>query len=57
MKKGDAMVPLPITFEDRVFTYTQVERWGEIAIFRQAHQSSQVARYEVGKIRIRPAHT
>jgi len=51
------MVPLPITFEDRVFTYTQVERWGDSAIFRQAHKRSQVARYEVVKIRLRPAHT
>jgi len=51
------MLPLPTHFEDATFPYTQVERHGEIAIFRQTHKASQVERYEVVKIRVRPAHT
>jgi hypothetical protein len=51
------MVPLPTQFDDSVFTYTQVERLGDIAIYRQTHKASQVERYEVVKIRVRPAHT
>jgi hypothetical protein len=51
------MVPLPMQFDDSVFTYTQVERLGDIAIYQQTHKASQVERYEVVKIRVRPAHT
>ena len=51
------MEPLVTEFEDRSFTYTQVERVGDIAIFQQTHKLGQVHRYEVVKIHIQAAHT
>jgi hypothetical protein len=51
------MLPLATQFEDATFTYTQIERHGDLAIFRQTHKASQVERYEVVQIRVRPAHT
>jgi hypothetical protein len=51
------MVPLPTSFEDRLFRYTQVERHGMLAIFRQTHKASGYDRFEVVKIRIGAEHT
>jgi len=51
------MQPLQTEFEDRLFRYTQIERQGDIAIFCQTHKESGCARFEVVKIRVRPAYT
>lgn len=52
------MEPLATDFRDRTFQYTQVERQGLIAIFVQCHKDQpEVKRYEVIRIRVRPAHT
>lgn len=51
------MLPLPTTFEDRLFRYAQVSREGDIAIFTQTHKASGHVRYEVVLIRVQPAHT
>jgi len=56
-KKGIAMLPLPTEHDDKTFTYTQVEREGDIAIFCQAHKAYRSQRFEVVKIRVQPAHT
>jgi hypothetical protein len=48
-------VPLPTHHEDRTYTYTQLVREGDIAIFRQVHKENpKVVRYEVAKIRVAP---
>jgi hypothetical protein len=45
-------------FADRSYRYAQVERHGDIAIYEQQHKESPtVRRFEVVRIRIRPAHT
>jgi hypothetical protein len=51
------VLPLATQFADSVFTYTQIERQGALAIYRQTHKASQAERYEVVKSRVRPAHT
>ncbi len=51
------MLPLPTEHDDKTFTYTQVEREGDIAIFCQAHKACRSQRFEVVKIRVQPAHT
>ena len=51
------MLPLPTEFEDSRFRYTQVEREGDIAIFRQTHKGSGDLRYEVVVIRVQKEHT
>ena len=51
------MLPLPTEFEDRLFRYAQVEREGDIAIFRQTHKGSGDLRYEVVLIRVQHEHT
>ena len=56
-KKGIAMLPLPTEHDDKTFTYTQVEREGDLAIFCQAHKVTAAQRFEVVKIRVQPAHT
>ena len=50
-------LPLPTHHEDRAYTYTQLVREGDVAIFVQAHKDNpRVIRHEVVKIRIAPAH-
>jgi hypothetical protein len=51
------MLMLPYAFDDATFRYVQVSRVGMLAIYRQTHKAGLVDRYEVVKIRIRPAHT
>ena len=51
------MLPLVSHFEDSIFSYTQLERVGDIAIFQQTHKAGQVHRYEVVKIHIQAPHT
>ena len=52
------MRPLDTSFTDRSYTYTQVEREGDLAIFQQQHKENpQVIRYEVVRIRRRAAQT
>ena len=48
--------PIKTMFEDSNFTYKQIERCGDIAIYTQTHKLSGVERYEVIRIRVRPAH-
>lgn len=51
------MQPIEAQFEDRTFRYEQLERQGEVAIYRQAHKASQVSRFEVIRIRVQREHT
>jgi hypothetical protein len=51
------MLPLPTEHDDKTFTYTQVEREGDIAIFCQAHKAYRSQRFEEVKIRVQPEHT
>ena len=51
------MIPVAMQFEDQTFTYTSIERCGDLAIYCQEHKESQVQRFEVVRIRIRKAHT
>ncbi len=44
-------------WQDRTFTYTQIERQGMYAIYAQTHKEGGQTRYEVIRIRIRPEHT
>lgn len=37
---------LPAYHADRTYTYTQVAREGDIAVYRQCHKRSAVVRYE-----------
>lgn len=50
------MILVPDEWEDGTFRYVQVERQGDSAIYRQIHKASQIERFEVIKIRVRPAH-
>jgi hypothetical protein len=50
------MQPIATEFEDRGFRYTQIERHGSFAIYRQEHKQSHVKRYEVIIIRIAREH-
>ena len=43
--------------EDSRFTYVQVERRENVALYTQTHKASGTVRYEVIKIRIQPEHT
>lgn len=51
------MHPLPTHFDDATFHYTQIVRQGAYAIYAQRHKAGQAIRYEVVRIRERPAHT
>jgi hypothetical protein len=52
----EAMQPIDTSFADRRYTYTQLERQGDIAIYEQRHKENPtVVRYEVVRIRVRPA--
>ena len=52
------MQPIDTAFEEGRFRYTQLERQGDIAIYRQEHKENpKVVRYEVIRIRIAPEHT
>jgi hypothetical protein len=52
------MQPIDTTFDEGRFHYTQLERHGDIAIYRQEHkENSKVVRYEVIRIRVQPEHT
>ena len=51
------MQELTTIFEDRTFRYEQVERQGMLAIYCQTHKASEIKRYEVITIQVRPAHT
>jgi hypothetical protein len=50
------MQALPVMFHDKTFAYTQVEREGDIAIYRQTHKAGAVDRYEVVRIRVEKEH-
>jgi hypothetical protein len=49
------MLSLPVHHEDSTFTYDQVMREGDVAIFRQVHKVSKIERFEVVQIRVRAA--
>lgn len=51
------MEPIATTFEDQTFTYTQLERQGNIAIYCQQHKEGGAKRYEVVRIRVSKEHT
>ncbi len=51
------MQPIATEFQDATFTYTQVERQGDIAIFAQQHKHGGAPCYEVVRIRVSPEHT
>jgi hypothetical protein len=52
------MEPLATEFDDRTYHYTQLERHGNLALYEQRHKELEaVRRYEVVRIRERPAHT
>jgi hypothetical protein len=52
------MQPIDTTFEEGRFRYTQLERHGDIAIYRQEHkESAKAVRFEVIRIRVQPEHT
>lgn len=49
--------PLTTAFTEGNYRYTQIERQGDIAIYRQQHKDNpKVVRYEVMRIRIAPEH-
>jgi hypothetical protein len=49
------MHELPTLFTQGHWLYTQVERHGDVALYRQSHQDVDVARYEVIRVRHHPA--
>src|ERR1041384_1631451 len=51
------MQTLAHELEDGRFTYLQVARQGDIALYQQVHKASGHIRYEVIKIKIQPEHT
>lgn len=51
------METLALAHSDRIFTYEQIARHGDYAIFQQTHKESGIARFEVIRIRVRSAHT
>jgi hypothetical protein len=51
------MQPIPTEFTEGHFQYRQIERYGDLAIYSQTHTHGSVTRYEVVRIRMRPAHT
>ena len=51
------MEPLETTFTKYAYRYEQVERQGDVAIFRQTHkENAAVVRFEVVKVHIQPEH-
>ena len=50
------MKPVALIFEEGKFRYTQLERHGDLAIYRQELKSSGVKRYEVVRIRTAGEH-
>jgi len=58
LKKGYSMQPISTTFTDRQFSYTQIEREGNIAIYAQQYKDNpKVTRYEVVRLRVVPPTT
>jgi hypothetical protein len=52
------MQPIDTAFDEGRFHYTQLERRGDIAIYRQEHKEHpKVVRFEVIRIRVQPEHT
>jgi hypothetical protein len=52
------MQPIDTIFDESRFKYTQLERRGDIAIYRQEHKENpKVVRFEVIRIRVQPEHT
>jgi hypothetical protein len=52
------MQPIDTAFDEGRFRYTQLERYGDIAIYRQEHkESAKAVRFEVIRIRVQPEHT
>lgn len=52
------MQPIATEFAEGNYRYTQIERQGDVAIYRQTHKENpKVIRYEVVRIRVAPAHT
>ena len=52
------MQPIDTAFDEGRFHYTQLERHGDIAIYRQEHkENAKVVRFEVIRIRVQPEHT
>jgi len=52
------MQPIDTAFDEGRFHYTQLERRGDIAIYRQEHKENpKVVRFEVIRIRVQPEHT
>jgi hypothetical protein len=52
------MQPIDTAFDEGRFRYTQLERQGDIAIYRQEHKENpKVVRFEVIRIRVQPEHT
>ena len=47
---------LPVSFRDRGFLYEQLERQGDVALYRQTNHAG-IRRYEVVRIRIQREHT
>ena len=50
------METLPLSFRDRGFLYDQLERQGDVALYRQTNHAG-IVRYEVVRIRIQREHT
>ena len=51
------MEALALHRTDHSFAYDQIDRQGDWALYTQTHLASGIVRYEVVRIRIRPAHT
>jgi hypothetical protein len=51
------MEPIATAWQDRTFTYTQIERQGMYAIYAQTHKEGGQTRFEVIRIRVRAEHT
>jgi hypothetical protein len=57
-KTRHCMQPIDTAFDEGRFRYTQLERHGDIAIYRQEHkESAKAVRFEVIRIRVQPEHT
>ena len=50
------MQALAVEIEDGKFRYTQIERSGKLAIYRQTLKASDVSRFEVIRIHDQKAH-
>jgi hypothetical protein len=52
------MLPIEKEFDEGRYRYTQLERHGDVAIYRQEHKENpKVVRFEVIRIRVYPEHT